>query len=258
MAIFFLSVFFLKPPFHSKIVRKELERRETPPKITRRTARHNSISSGRSSSRSISPPRHKKRSTTSTKVRSRSRSPIKRRKHKSDDRDTRYVKRERSRSRSVEDRTGRQHTSKKSRVIKTYRSSSEESSRSRSPSPVKKSQKISRKRHHSDRSHNKDREPSPIQNKKSNVAHIDRTSNGKTKLTDDDLLSATIDLPKRFQSKHKTNSVLKKIDPQVKMKFVEDKAINEKLGIRSDDGEVEVKRKPVKDSGNDDKYIFIF
>jgi len=51
--------------------------------------------------------------------------------------------------------------------------------------------------------------------------------------------------------------VLKKIDPQVKMKFVEDKAINEKLGIRSDDGEVEVKRKPVKDSGNDDKYIFI-
>lgn len=231
---------------YSRIVRKELDRRSSP-KRSRRTSVHSSDMSDYS--RSPSPRRNRSISPKKPRSLRRSRSPRKSRSDREYKRDR--SRRSRSRSRdSMEKRLRRlerleklereearrrrdRHYSRKSKSRSRSPPRARSISRSRSPSPARKpkrSRSNSKTKHH----------------------HIDRTSKGKNKLTDEDLLGSTIDLPSRFKSKSKSDSVLKRGtgEPAVKREFKGDAGMEAKLGLRK--GE-----KDEEEAKEEDKYVYI-
>lgn len=129
-----------------------------------------------------------------------------------------------------------------------YEKSKRARTRSRSPRYKRKSPKRSK----SPKKRDKD-DSSPKKNK---VAHIDRTGKGKTKLTDDDLLGANIELPSRFKSKTKIQSVLKcpgtTGGPKVTRKFKDNPHLTEKLGL----DRLALGLTP-KDKEDTDNYVYI-
>lgn len=140
----------------------------------------------------------------------------------------RLEKLEREEARRRRDR----HYSRKSKSRSRSPPRARSISRSRSPSPARKpkrSRSNSKTKHH----------------------HIDRTSKGKNKLTDEDLLGSTIDLPSRFKSKSKSDSVLKRGtgEPAVKREFKGDAGMEAKLGLRK--GE-----KDEEEAKEEDKYVY--